>query len=475
MKRFLAPTILVVPAVVAAFSGYEHASVVAVFVSIVSLWFTEALPLAVTGLLVPILIALYSLMPAKEAFASFGSDILFLFIGCFLLARAMQKHGWDKRMAYWVLSSRIASQSSEMLLLVVSLIAWILSMWVSNTATCAMLAPICLGIISVFVPRFKTERDAHHFATRILLSCAFGSTMGGLATPVGTPPNLLAIEFLRDAGMNVSFVQWMFIGLPVSLAMLGALHLLLRLLFPIGDFETSGLRDYFTDKLSELGPLKREEIQVAGVFSLAVLLWVLPGVATNIFGEEAYLVELLKPFSLSVVGIGAALLLFFLPDCDGEPNLNWGDAKHIEWGTVLLFGGGISLGNLLNSSGLAGEVGAMLFSSEFSPLLLVALAAVTSLLMSEFASNTAAASVVYPILLGSVSGLGLPSGSVPLLLMASSFGASFGFMLPVSTPPNAIVYGTGKLKLKDMIKAGVCFDFIGFLIITAWISVLLYW
>lgn len=467
------PLFILGPFIYSIVSSYEHAPVAAIFTSIILLWFTEALPLAVTGLLVPVLISLYGLVPAKDAFLPFGSDILFLFIGCFFLARAMQKHGWDKRMAFWILSKGVGDRSPEMLIAVIAGIGWLLSMWVSNTATCAILVPICLGIISVYQNDFASPQVKHNFTTRILLACAFASTMGGLATPIGTPPNLLAIELLRQSGIEVSFLQWMKIGIPVSILMLVSLLLILRWMFPIPRFEREGISSYFKEQLASLGPVKWEELQIAVVFTLMVLGWTVPSVLLSTWPESEWMSNLVESLSLSVVGIGASLLLFILPGRGGGANLRWKEATEIDWGTILLFGGGISLGSLLSSSGFAAAIGTAFFSAEFSLLLVIAIGTFVSILLSEFASNTASASILIPILLGSVAALGVTEEGAVLLVMASAFGASFGFMLPVSTPPNAIVYGTGVLDLRDMVRAGICFDLLGFSIITCWIFFLM--
>jgi len=474
VKRMLLPVLfLLLPALVASQSDYQFACVLALFVSVILLWFTEVLPLPVTGLLVPVLIALYGLMPPKSAFSSFGSDILFLFIGCFLLGKAMQKHGWDHRMACWMFTRQFATRSSGSLLVVVSAIAWFLSMWISNTATCVMLTPICLGIIQVLEPYFPSAKEQRSFTIRILLSCAFASTMGGLATPIGTLPNLLAIEFLEKQGLYVNFFEWLKVGLPVSLFMILLLHLLLGRLFPVCELELQGVRAHFRQEWEKRGRIRGEELQVAVVFLLAVLFWTLPGLLDSGLGKEHWLTSFFAPFSLSVVGILAAVILFLLPTPDGGTNLAWSDAQDIDWGTILLFGGGISLGTLLDHSGFALEVGNVVLPVGAGLAFTVCISVFLSILLSEFASNTASASVVYPVILATLMQNEFSGMTTMLILMAASFGASFGFMLPVSTPPNAIVFSTQKIPLREMIRAGIYFDICGALMIVGWILLLL--
>jgi sodium-dependent dicarboxylate transporter 2/3/5 len=467
--------IIVLPLLSASLLPYEQGYAAAIFFSTVVLWFTELIPLPATALLVPVLIALLGQAPAAEVFAPFGSDILFLFIGCFLLAESMQKHGWDRRMAYFLLSSPIGEKSAATIIAALAIMAWTLSMWISNTATCIMLTAVGVGIINIYKHRLQGEVEQRNFSTRLLLAIAFGATMGGLATPVGTPPNLLALQFLRNAGIELTFFDWMMVGLPVSLVMIVVLLLVLHLLFPVKlhSAESSGVRSYFKDSLSALGPVKREELQVAGVFAVAVILWVIPGALKDFAPEWHNIHEFFKPFSLSVVAVLAALVLFILPGKSGQPNLDWKDAKKIEWGTILLFGGGLVLGELLSSSGLATSIGAAVFSEGMGIFLMIFTVVICSVFLSEFASNTASASIIIPILLGTLASIGVGESGVTLFVLAAAFGASFGFMLPVSTPPNAIVYGTGQIRLKDMVRAGIIFDLIGAAVITTWVWILL--
>ncbi len=462
-KRFLPFTVFTIilgPLALFEVSGVENGRAIALFVAVVVLWLTELLPLAVTGLLVPILIVLYGILPAKEAFLPFGKDILFLFIGCFFIARAMSKHGWDKRMAFWILSSRLGGRSPSALITLIGIIAFVLSMWVSNTATAAMMAPICLGIANTLEGSFATDRQRHAFTTRALLTTAFAASIGGLATPVGTPPNLIAVQFLADRGTDISFIEWLSIGLPIASLMFVILIAIMHFRFRLDPIDLGGVRDHFGDELRKLGPIKREELQIAAVFGLAVLLWIAPGLLKLVMPDSAWVALVSERLSMSVVGIGASLLLFLLRS-GKTTTLEWKDAQHIDWGTVLLFGGGLTLGTMLSQTGLAQTFGDLVFDPSWGFVALVVGAVLFGVVMSEFASNTASAAIVIPILLVVLGGPGFEDVSVTLVVMACAFGASYGFMLPVSTPPNAIVYGTGKLKVRDMVTTGILFDVSG--------------
>ncbi len=461
---FIVLAVILGPLALVEVSNIENGRAIALLLSIVILWLTELLPLPVTGLLVPVLIVFYGIFPAGDAFMPFGSDILFLFIGCFLLAHAMQKHGWDKRMAYWILSSKYGAKSPAALITLIGGICFVLSMWLSNTATAAMMVPICLGIIAILKEELATEKQRRRFSTRALLTTAFASSIGGLATPIGTPPNLIAIQFLKTNGVDISFIEWMGFGLPIAALMFIALIVIMHFRFRLEPVDLKTVREHFDQKFRDLGPVKTGEYQVAAVFALAVFLWIAPGLLKIALPEAAWVTTVAERLPMSGVGIGASLILFFLP-AGKRLNLDWSDAKHIDWGTILLFGGGLTLGKMLSDTGLAETLGLFAFNPEWGVLALVAGAVLFGIIVSEFSSNTASAAIVIPILLTVLAQPGFEHVSPPLVIMACAFGASYGFMLPVSTPPNAIVYGTGKLKVHDMFTTGILFDLTGAVLI----------
>lgn len=460
-KTILGLLVVLLPLFLAEAYGLENGRSIAVFVSIVTLWFTGLVPLAVTGLLVPVLLALFGIFPASTAFSQFGQQILFLFIGCFFLAEAMRKHGWDRRMSYWILSSRFGGKTPGSLITLIGAIAFVLSMWVSNTAAAAVLVPICIAIARSFEKQFSSAEQHRAFTTRALLTTAFSASIGGLATPVGTPPNLIALQLLEENGHEVGFVQWMAIGLPVALLMFLALNVIMHFRFRVEPIAMTEVRIQFARELDGLGPIRREEIQVASVFALAVLLWVLPGLLEMLFPAPVWIGVFADRFSMSVVGVSVPLLLFLIPTKTGVANLEWQDARKIDWGTVLLFGGGLTLGHMLSATGLAETMGQMIFNPNWGVVLLVAGAVILGVVMSEFASNTASAAIIVPVLISVLGEPGFESVSIVLVVMACAFGASYGFMLPVSTPPNAIVYGTGRVHVRDMISTGILFDLTG--------------
>lgn len=445
--------------------GLPYSNVAAVFTSVVILWFTEIIPLALTGLIVPLLAIIYKVAPTKEAFSPFGNQILFLFIGSFFLAKAMEKHGWDKRMAYTLLSSQLGAKTIKGVLIQVSLLCWGLSMWISNTATCAIVVPIILGLIETLKDRLETHEQTHNLQTSFLLTAAFSSSIGGMATPVGSPPNLMAMQFLKSKGIDLSFIQWMGYGLPVSLAMLLTLYLILKWRFPLPSVDLSDVKQHFKGELEKLGPTRKEEWQILGVFLLAVSLWIGPGLFKMLAPEElqGLASDISSLLPMGVVGVMAASFLFVLPTEKGDPNLTWSEANTIDWGTIWLFGGGLAMGSYLDKSGLASNVGGFLFSDDLSFPLMAVVVIFSGIILSEFSSNTASTAILVPLLLGSLDIWGMDQ--TKFLIISAAFGASFGFMLPVSTPPNAIVYGTGKIRLQEMMKTGSLFDISGGIII----------
>lgn len=442
-----------------------YPAVLSIVVTVVGLWLTEAVPLPVTGLLVPLLSGLYGVMPSAQVFNSFGSDILFLFLGCFLMGRSMEKHGFDKRLAYFLLGRCMPGSSFFAINIVIILASFALSMWISNTSATAILSVVTLGILASLEPQIPDEESRNRAAVRLLLSCAFAASIGGLATPVGSPPNLIAIAFLAERGIEISFLEWMRWGLPISLLMIGLLLLLFEYCLPLRGLRFPGIQTKFQALSRELGPMGTGEFQIASIFAVTILLWVAPGILGSMFPDHRFISELNTRLSMSMVGLLGGIAAFLLPINHGGrtvANLHWAETTRVDWGTLMLFGGGLTLGILLEQSGAARDFGTLLFGGGvFGPLMVWSLMVIASIVMSEFASNTAAASILIPIVIGISSEAALGSDATILAVLAVTFAASFGFMLPVSTPPNAIVYGTGKVPARDMRRIGVLFDISG--------------
>lgn len=440
---------------------------------VVTYWVTEPVPLPVTALLGPTVCAVAGLAPPKAVFSAFAHPLIFLFIGSFFIAQAMRVHRLDRRFALWILALPWVGNSPYRLLFALGLITAFLSMWLSNTATTAMMFPIALGILRT-LQRLPDARLAG-YSTGFMLMIAYAASVGGIGTIIGTPPNVIGVAMIEDRlGVEISFVKWMTLGLPLFFAMYLVLFVLLLALHPPGTRRISGIRDFIQQRRAELGAWTTGQVNTALAFLAAVFLWTLPGALAFFYGTDSEVYQWYDDrLPEGVVALLAAGLLFVIPTGlkNREPTLQWRDAARIEWGTILLFGGGLSLGGLMFQTGLSEAIGrglADLFAVD-TLWTITALAIFAGILSSELTSNTASASMIIPVMIAIAQSAGV-SALPPAL--GACLGASYGFMLPVSTPPNAIVYGSGLVPITRMVRAGVFFDILGFFMIWAFLRVL---
>ena len=437
----------------------EAQRLAAVLALAVIFWMTEAIPMAATALLAPALCIPLQVAPDKAVLAPFASPPVFLFIGSFFLAEAMRKHGLDRRLALWLLTRRGVLRSPFTLYAALGIMTALLSMWMSNVATTAVMIPIALGVLAT-TPELAARPRAQ---ADIILLIAFSASVGGLGTPVGTPPNLIAIGFLRQlAGISISFLDWMKLGVPLVAVLMAFLLWLLR---PRGVVfqDRRALEAALQLERAALGPLRPGERNTAFLFALAIALWLWPGLSQMLAGAPtASGLWLSQHLPEETVGLLCGLLVFFLP-VDLKRwhfTLTWQEAERIDWGTIFLFAGGLSLGTLIFNTGLAAALGQNLSAALGQPglWLLVATGIALSLALSEATSNTASANVMIPLMIAVAQASHLP---VIPVAMAVSLACSFGFMLPVSTAPNALAYGTGLVPLTRMIRAGLALDLVG--------------
>jgi sodium-dependent dicarboxylate transporter 2/3/5 len=487
---FLGPLALLAMLLLPLGLDYSQQSLAAVLVFVVIYWITEAIPIPVTaviGLALAVVLNVPQVAtdaeddPADVIFGAFSDDTIFLFIGSFIIAQAMMVHGLDRRFAYLVLSIPGVARSTYGVIVAFGVIAALISAFVSNTATTAMLFPIGLGIMGALAglvaDQAEEERDVSRlrFGTALMLMIAYAASVGGLLTPIGSPPNLIGREFIeQETGTTISFFEWVLMAAPIVLVMFVLLCIILLLLNRPEIRQISGAEEFIAEEREKLGPFSRGERNTLIVFAVAVFLWILPGVLGIIFGDESTVyATAYDRINEGVVAVVAAGLLFLLPINWAERRftLNWNEAVRIDWGTILLFGAGIALGTLLSETGLAETIGTGLteglgVSSLFA---ITILSAIVALIISETTSNTASATVVVPIVL-SIAVSADVNPVVPAL--AAVFGASYGFMLPVSTPPNAIVYGSGLIPITKMVRSGIVFDIIGVVLIVIGISLM---
>ncbi|HID79394.1 MAG TPA: SLC13/DASS family transporter [Aquifex aeolicus] len=433
----------------------------ALLVVTILFWLFEILPLGITALLATAAAVVLGIADKKTAFSNFAHPIVFLFIGSFLLARAFAKYRIDRYIAEKILKTPLVRKGDFLFLTVVLLVPWFLSMWLSNTATTAMLLPIVAGMLATL----KLDNREKF----ILLGIAYASSIGGIVTPVGTPPNLIALGFLENEGIHISFGEWVLKTLPVSFI---TFFLLVWLVYkrssPIG-----------ASKIQEEN-LKEENLDstqkaVLLVFSAVVFLWLLPSLLAFLKSFYPSLEELhlwLKDhLHYSVVAIIGAGMLFLIPQKGSKkPILSAEDIKKLDWDTIFLFGGGLSLGKLMLETGLV-----KLFALKFAPLLpsqewlfLLLLTTVT-IFLTEVSSNTATANVLVPVVSGLATQMGV---GLEKAVIAVTLACSYAFMLPVATPPNAIVFGFGNIKISEMVKLGFALNLAGAFIIAIFVWLL---
>jgi sodium-dependent dicarboxylate transporter 2/3/5 len=463
---FLFFAILLMPAPTLPVAAHRLAAILALMIV---LWMTEALPLSVTALLGPTLAVLLSVAPVKVAFAPFADPIIFLFIGSFILAEAMFVHRLDRRLAYTALSSAWVGQSGLRLIVVYAAVACVLSMWMSNTATTAMLFPLGLAVLAELGRGRGQDRPFQQYAMAMMLVTSFAASIGGMGTPVGTPPNLIGLGFLARAGVDISFAGWMALGVPLMAVMMG--FVVFWMLVPrarhirLGDDARRAVRE----ELRKLGPLSTGERNVMVAFGITVGLWIIPGLAQPVLGPTHGVSRaLVALFPESIAALLGALLLFMLP-LRAQPRrftLTWDEASRIDWGIILLFGGGLAMGQLADSTGLSAALGHWV-SARFPDAGTVGLTMVFTaigVVLSETASNTAAANIIVPTAIA----VAVASGVSPLEPgLGATFGASMGFMMPISTPPNAIVYSSGYIPIGRMMRLGLVLDLVGYVIIVS--------
>ncbi|MCE9634252.1 MAG: SLC13 family permease [Planctomycetes bacterium] len=436
----------------------------AVLVTVGGLWLTEALPLGTSALLVPVLALLLGVCDAKTAFSGFGDPIVFMFFGTFLLTDAAHRHGLDRRLADSVMTSRWVQASPRRLLFAIAFLGCAISAWINNTATTALLLPLAMT-----ADRLGSKR----FLVSVLLMTAYAPSLGGLATPVGTAPNLIGLaQIEKFTGSRPSFAEWTLMFAPLAiLATVGSAAWLAwrggRVAMKQMPEATHEIRTTWS----------RAERWLVVVFAFVIVLWIAPGLfgAIDSLKSAPWVKTWKDRFPEAAVPLAGGVLLFLLPAtkaATGRVADRITDAsafRRLDWSTILLFGGGISLGTMLEKSGLAKTMGQGIFDAMpiHGGFGITLAATLVAIFVSELTSNTASAALVVPIVLELAKAAGVnPLGPA----LAATIGCSFGFMLPVSTPPNALVYGTGKLTLRDMASCGLALDVAGAFLVAGWVT-----
>jgi len=443
----LGPVFALLPWLITAPSGLsEDAWIVAgIALLMATWWMTEPVPIPVTALLPMVLFPLVGVAPIQEAATSYAHPIIFLFLGGFILALAMKRSGLHRRLAFAMIG--VLGFSPRRLIAAFLLASASLSMWVSNTATSLMMLPIALSVVSLVPSSYRNEPGIKYFGTALLLAVAYGATTGGMGTLIGTPPNALMAAFLeQNYHITLGFAQWMMIGVPVVIIALPFVYLVLtRWVFKVGAQPLPEVAELIASEKNTLGRLSRMELTVAVVFAATALAWI----------TRPWLNGLIPSLSDTGIALTGASLLFFISagDGSGQRVMDWKACRDLPWDVLLLFGGGLSLAGRIQATGLSVWLGEKAESLGSLPLvLLVAVLALGILLLTEMTSNTATAATFLPV----VAAVAVQLGLNPLLLLVpTALAANCAYMMPVGTPPNAIVYGSGRIALPDMVRAGV--------------------
>lgn len=475
-KVLLGPALAALVVLIGPGEDPNVARMAAVAVWMAAWWVTEAVPIAVTSLLPLVLLPVFGIEKMKVVAPNYGRSTIFLFLGGFLLALALQASGVHRRIALWIVH-RVGSQPRR-LVLGFMVASAMLSMWISNTATVMVLMPIGLSVLAAVKDRGVGEAIIKRLGVTIMLGIAYAADIGGMATLVGTPPNLSykeQIVRLFPGAPDPSFLEWMQLGLPISVIFLISGWLLLtRVTFRLGGEAMLGSRDAIADLRRQLGPVRRDEVVAAALFGITALLWMtrkdvrIGGVTLTGWGgllPAGYVDD-------ATVAVMMAIALFLIPSRDrpGERMLEWRHATDVPWGMLLLFGGGFALAAGFRSSGLSLWMGEQFTALKgLPPYVVMIVVCVVLTFLTELTSNTATTEMVLPIL----AAAGVAIGTDPRYLMIpATLSASCAFMMPVASPTQAIVFGSGWVPIKDMIRAGIWFNILGVILVAIFFMLL---
>ena len=435
------------------------AKVLAIAGLMITWWVTEALPMPVVALLPLILFPLLNISKLEETAAPYANPVIFLFMGGFMLGLAIEKWNLHRRIALNIV--RLTGTSGDRIVLGFILATGLLSMWLSNTATTMMMFPIALSVIHVMKENNKGEGNITNFSLTIMLAIAYASNLGGIATIIGTPPNVAYVGYIQKKyNYDVDFVNWMLICTPLAILLLMSLYwVMVKWLFPNRIKSDEGTKQLIRNEIQQLGSLSVAEKRVLAIFIGTAFLWITRGIINN--------AQSLFKLDDTIIAVMCGVALFICPSGSKDENndslLEWGDTSKMAWGILLLFGGGIALAGGLEKAGLMQQMGQWLAQFSGNGFLLVLVVVTVSLFISEVMSNVAQVIVFAPV----VSALADAIGMNPLLLgIPMTLAASCAGMLPMGTPPNAIVFASGHIKLRQMTKAGFVMNIISIILIT---------
>ncbi|MFD0798665.1 SLC13 family permease [Maribacter chungangensis] len=427
-------------------------AVIAVALWMIVWWISDAVSISVTALLPLLLFPLLKIMPIAEVGSNYGSPIIFLFFGGFVMALALEKVNLHKRIALNII--RITGTTPNKVVLGFMIATATLSMWISNTASTVVMLPIAMSVIGLLINDADgfTKSD-QNFALCVMLGIAFSANAGGIATVIGTPPNSVLIGLLEsEYDIEVSFLKWMVIGLPFSILMIAISYVVLvKWMFPNKQLKFNASRDVIKSELSKLGPMSGKEKMVLVIFGITIFLWIFRTLINKLFPDLG--------LSDTIISILAAISLFAIPYNlkKGDFIIQWKDTSKLAWGILILFGGGLALAKGMAVSGIVDFVANTIAASEISILVTAVLLIALMLFMTELMSNVALVAVLAPVVAGIAIGLEIP---MLYLLIPVTMASSCAFMLPMATPPNAIVFASGYIKVHEMARAGIILNLI---------------
>jgi len=426
--------------------------VVAVAFWMVIWWITEAVSISVTALLPLILFPLLKVMPIGDVGANYGSPIVFLFFGGFVMALALEKVNLHKRIALNII--KLTGTTPNKVVLGFMIATASLSMWISNTASTVVMLPIAMSVIQLLINDADgfTKGD-RNFALSVMLGIAFSANAGGIATVIGTPPNSVLIGLLENEyHIEISFLKWMVVGLPFSIIMIAISYwVLVKLMFPNTNLQFNASKEVIQNELKKLGPTSGKEKRVLFIFAITVFLWIFRTLINKFFPGLG--------LSDTIISVLAAVALFAIPykSKSGEFILLWKDTQKLAWGILILFGGGLALAKGMSVSGIVDLVAGIIAASDISILVTASLLILLMLFMTELMSNVALIAVLAPVVAGIAIGLDIP---ILYLLIPVTMASSCAFMLPMATPPNAIVFASGFIKVHQMARVGIILNLI---------------
>ena len=427
-------------------------AVIAVAIWMVLWWVTETVNIAVTALLPLILFPLLKVMEIADVGANYGSPIIFLFFGGFVLALALEKVNLHKRIALNIV--KLTGTTPNKVVLGFMIATALMSMWISNTASTVVMLPIAISVIRLLInDKDGFTKADKNFALSIMLGIAFAANAGGIATVIGTPPNSVLIGLLENQyNIQISFLTWMSFGLPFSIIMVTAVYfVLVKLMFPCKDIVFTSSGNVIEEEIEKLGKISKEEKRVLTIFAVTVFLWITRTIINSALPG-------LK-LSDTIISLMGAVSLFAIPMNFKRGNfiLQWKDTEKLAWGILILFGGGLALAKGMDSSGLVALITDTIAAGDFNSIATVSLLIILMLFMTELMSNVALVAVLAPVVAGIAIGLNIPILNV---LIPVTMASSCAFMLPMATPPNAIVFASGYVKVNQMVRAGIVLNLI---------------